>query len=121
MRVTVSKSKNATILYLTKSVRINGKSTTKTVERLGSLEEVQARAGDMDAMEWAKMYAAKRTSEEKLGIAKLLLNIRTTSLSTRESVVPAMLAIFFCKIFIILLGLTRYVILFHKNINSIMT
>ena len=67
MRVTVSKSKNATILYLTKSVRINGKSTTKTVERLGSLEEVQARAGDMDAMEWAKMYAAKRTSEEKTG------------------------------------------------------
>ena len=73
MRVTVSKSKNATILYLTKSVRINGKSTTKTVERLGSLEEVQARAGDMDAMEWAKMYAAKRTSEEKTGNCETII------------------------------------------------
>ena len=73
MRVTVSKSKNATILYLTKSVRINGKSTTKTVERLGSLEEVQVRAGDMDAMEWAKMYAAKRTSEEKTGNCETII------------------------------------------------
>lgn len=73
MRVTVSKSKNATILYLTKSVRVNGKSTTKTVERLGSLEEVQARAGDMDAMEWAKMYAAKRTSEEKTGNCETII------------------------------------------------
>lgn len=73
MRVTVSKSKNATILYLTKSVRINGKSTTKTVERLGSLEEVQARAGDMDAMEWAKMYATKRTSEEKTGNCETII------------------------------------------------
>jgi len=73
LRVTVSKSKNATILYLTKSVRINGKSTTKTVERLGSLEEVQARAGDMDAMEWAKMYAAKRTSEEKTGNCETII------------------------------------------------
>ena len=73
MRVIVSKSKNATILYLTKSVRINGKSTTKTVERLGSLEEVQARAGDMDAMEWAKMYAAKRTSEEKTGNCETII------------------------------------------------
>lgn len=67
MRVTVSKSKNSTILYLTKSVRINGKSTTKTIEKLGSLEEVQARAGEMDAMEWAKAYAIKRTEEEKTG------------------------------------------------------
>jgi hypothetical protein len=73
LRVTVSKSKNATILYLTKSVRINGKSTTKTVERLGSLEEVQARAGDMDAMEWAKMYATKRTSEEKTGNCETII------------------------------------------------
>ena len=65
MKITVSKSKNATLLYLTKSVRINGKSTTKTIEKLGSLEEVQKRAGKIDAIEWAKAYAAKRTAEEK--------------------------------------------------------
>ena len=67
MKITVSKSKNATILYLSKSVRVNGKSTTKTIERLGSLEEVQKRAGDMDPMEWARAYALKRTNEEKVG------------------------------------------------------
>ena len=73
MRVTVSKSKNSTILYLTKSVRINGKSTTKTIEKLGSLEEVQARAGEMDAMEWAKAYAIKRTEEEKNGKCETII------------------------------------------------
>ena len=73
MRVTVSKSKNSTILYLTKSVRINGKSTTKTIEKLGSLEEVQARAGEMDAMEWAKAYAIKRTEEEKTGKCETII------------------------------------------------
>ena len=39
----------------------------KTIEKLGSLEEVQARAGEMNAMEWAKAYAIKRTEEEKTG------------------------------------------------------
>jgi len=65
LKVSVSKSKNTTIFYISKSIWRNGKSTTKTIEKLGTLEEVQARAGDMDPYEWAKQYAAELTRKEK--------------------------------------------------------
>lgn len=65
MKVTISKSKNTTIFYLSKSVRVNGKSTTKTVEKIGTYEEVQKLAGDQDPLVWAKDYAARRTADEK--------------------------------------------------------
>lgn len=65
MKVTVSKSKNTTIFYLTKSVWVDGRSTSKTVEKIGSLEEVREKAGGMDPYEWCKQYAARRTLEEK--------------------------------------------------------
>ncbi|MFC2476396.1 MAG: transposase, partial [Catonella sp.] len=51
-----SSSKNSTIYYVQKSYRIGSKTSTKTIERLGSLEELKARAGDMDSIEWAKEY-----------------------------------------------------------------
>ena len=56
MKLTVSKSKNSVHFYASKSVIINGKSTTKTVEKIGSLEEVKAKCGDMDPYEWARQY-----------------------------------------------------------------
>lgn len=85
MKVTVSKSKNTTTLYLSKSVRVNGKSTTKTVEKIGSLEEVQARAGDMDAMEWAKAYAVKRTNEEKYGHSETIVKYQNHKLIDKDT------------------------------------
>lgn len=56
MKLTTSSSKNSTIYYVQKSYRIGSKTSTKTIERLGSLEELKARAGDMDSIEWAKEY-----------------------------------------------------------------
>ncbi len=65
MKVTISRSKNTTIYYISKSIRLNGRSTTRTVEKLGTEEEVRARAGGMDPYEWAKQYAAELTRKEK--------------------------------------------------------
>lgn len=65
MKVSISKSKNTTIYYLSKSVRIGNKTTTKTVERIGTYDEIKEKCGDMDPLQWAKQYAAKRTAEEK--------------------------------------------------------
>ena len=47
-KITKSVSKNSLTYYLSKSVRINGKSTTITIERIGSAEELRQRAGDVD-------------------------------------------------------------------------
>lgn len=65
MKVSISKSKNTTIFYLSKSVRVGNKTTTKTVERIGTYDEIKEKCGDMDPLQWAKQYAAKRTAEEK--------------------------------------------------------
>ena len=46
MKLTYSKSKNSCTYYIQKSVRIGNKTTTKPVERLGSIEEIKARCGD---------------------------------------------------------------------------
>ena len=65
MKVSISKSKNTTIYYLSKSVRVGNKTTTKTVEKIGTYEQIKEICGDMDPLDWAKDYAAKRTAEEK--------------------------------------------------------
>ena len=46
MKLTVSRSQNSETYYIQKSYRTDsGKSSTKTVERLGSIEELKARFG----------------------------------------------------------------------------
>ena len=61
MKVSVSKSKNTTIYYLSKTVRIGNKTTTKTIEKIGTYDEIKEKCGDMDPLDWAKQYAAKRS------------------------------------------------------------
>ena len=82
MKVSISKSKNTTIYYLSKSVRVGTKTTTKTVEKIGTYDEIKKKCGDMDPLDWAKQYAAKRTAEEKK--AKNDIIVRYSSSSTIE-------------------------------------
>ena len=66
MKLKISRSKNSCTLYVQKAYRDkSGKSTSRIVERLGSLDEVRQRAAGKDPMEWAKEYVAKLTAEEK--------------------------------------------------------
>jgi transposase len=56
LKLTITKSKNAVCFYVQRTVRIDGRTTTKTVEKLGNLEMVKTRAGGQDPYEWAKAY-----------------------------------------------------------------
>lgn len=57
MKLTVSKSKNSASFYVQKSIRKpNGSVTTVTIEKLGNLNEVRAKAGGMDPYAWAQEY-----------------------------------------------------------------
>jgi len=59
MRLNIVKSKNAEQLYVIKSYRnSNGKSTSKIVEKLGTLAEL-SKIHD-DPIAWAKEYIGKR-------------------------------------------------------------
>jgi len=80
MKLTCAGSKNSPTYYVQKSVRIGTKTTTKTVERLGSIEEIKARCGDMDPIEWAKEYTKKLTLAEKGSKQGILLKYSASML-----------------------------------------
>ena len=66
MKLTVSRSKNAESYYVQKSYRTDsGKSSTRTVERLGTIEEVRARFGEENTMEAVKAYVRELTRADR--------------------------------------------------------
>lgn len=84
MKVSISKSKNTTIYYLSKSVRVGDKTTTKTVEKIGTYEEIKKICGNMDPLDWAKEYAAKRTAEEKKHKQDIIVRYSSSALIDKD-------------------------------------
>lgn len=80
MKLTRGGSENSPTYYIQKSLRIDGKVTTKTIERLGSIDEIKLRCGDDDPIVWAKNYAKKLTLEEKELNRDILVKYSQTSL-----------------------------------------
>lgn len=56
MRLKISKSKNVNIYYVIKTVYVNGKQKTKTVERIGTEQEVLKKSNGEDPVLWCKKY-----------------------------------------------------------------
>lgn len=56
---------NASSLYVTKSIYVNGVSTSKVVEKLGTYDELKEKLNGEDPIEWAKAYVAELTRKEK--------------------------------------------------------
>ena len=66
MNLIVSSSRNSATYYVQKSFRSEaGKTTTKIVERLGTLKELIARFGEEDPLGLAREYVAELTAAEK--------------------------------------------------------
>lgn len=61
MKLTFSKSKNSTSLYIQKSFRKNGKSTSKIVKKLGTMEELlpQHNNSEDEVIAWGKRLPGK--------------------------------------------------------------
>ena len=72
MRLSISKSKNSTLFYIIESTYINKKHSTHIVEKLGTLEEVKAKAGNEDPITWAKNYALELTNQDKENKRKII-------------------------------------------------
>lgn len=65
MKLTISRSKNAVSFYVQKSVRLNsGATTTVTVEKLGNLAQVTAKAAGKDPYVWAQEYVDELNRKE---------------------------------------------------------
>jgi transposase len=65
MRLKISKSKNASSLYVIKSTYENGVNSSKIVEKLGTLADLEKKLGGQDPIEWAKKYIEELNIKEK--------------------------------------------------------
>lgn len=63
MRLKISESKNAKSLYVIRSTYINGKHSSKVVEKLGTYDELKKTHDD--PITWAKEYIKQLTEQEK--------------------------------------------------------
>ena len=75
MRLTVTKSKNSESFFVIKSVTINGKRTSRVIEKLGNLEEVTLKAQGQDPYVWAKQYVEMLNKEEKENSSDIILKL----------------------------------------------
>ena len=73
MTLARSESKNATSLYVTKSIRENGRRTTKVIEKLGTVAELEKKLNGRDPIEWAEEYVKELTRLDKEGRREIIV------------------------------------------------
>lgn len=65
MRLKVSRSKNSASFYVTKTVYIDKREKTITVEKLGTEKELREKLNGVDPYEWARNYVAELNRKEQ--------------------------------------------------------
>jgi transposase len=73
MIITSSKSKNSITYYVTKSERKNGKTTSRVIERLGNIKDMEERFGTDQTFNNANEYVKELTRQEKEGRRKIIV------------------------------------------------
>lgn len=75
MKLTISRSKNSATFYVQKSIRReNGKVSSVTVEKLGNLDQVRAKAGGKDPYQWAQNYVDELNRKEYVEQKSIILS-----------------------------------------------
>ena len=73
MRLKISKSKNVTLYYVIKTVYVDGKQKTVTVEKLGNEQEVLKKSNGQDPAAWAKKYVDELNKNELENSRKIII------------------------------------------------
>lgn len=80
MKLTISRSKNSTSLYVAKSMYVNGTRTSKIVEKLGTVVELEKKLIGQDPIEWAHKYIEELNKKEKEDKREVLVRYSPTKL-----------------------------------------
>ena len=80
MRLRITKCKNTDIFYVIKTVYVNGKQKTKTVERIGNTDEVKQKSNGEDPYIWARNYVNELNKKEQEGTREILIKKSQTQL-----------------------------------------
>ena len=84
MRLSYSKSKNSTSVYVIKSVYKKGGSSTKVVEKLGTIEELSKKLKGEDPIRWAEEYVKELNRKEKEASRDVLVKYSPTKIIDRD-------------------------------------
>ena len=84
MKLTISKSKNSTSLYVAKSMYVNGTRTSKIIEKLGTVAELKEKLNGEDPIEWAKKYIEELNKKEKEENREVLVRYSPSKLITKD-------------------------------------
>ena len=84
MRLKVSRSKNSASLYVTKTVYIDKKERTITVEKLGTETELREKLNGADPYEWAKEYIRRLNEKEKEQTRKILVPFEQSKIISKD-------------------------------------
>jgi len=89
MKLGCTRSKNSVTYYVQRTVRDGKKTTTKNVEKLGTVDMVKKRCGDMDPYVWMNQYVQELTAKEKEANRPVIIqfsSVKPVSKSYRRSV-----------------------------------
>lgn len=75
MRLTITKNGNSECFYVIKSITINGKRTSKVIEKLGNLDEIRLKANGKEPHIWAKEYVSLLNKQEKESKCDIILRL----------------------------------------------
>lgn len=84
MRLRVTKCKNTDIFYVIKTIYVNGKQKTKTIERIGNTNEVKQKSNGEDPYTWAKKYVDELNKKEQEGTRQILIKKSQTKLIEKD-------------------------------------
>ena len=73
MRLKITKTKNSESFYVITDIKRNGKRTTKIVEKLGTLKQLNDQLNGEDPYVWAKKYVNELNKKEQEGTRKVLI------------------------------------------------
>jgi len=84
MRLKVSHSKNSASLYVTKTIYVDKKEHTITVEKLGTEKELREKLNGQDPYEWAKKYIEELNKKEKEESREIIIKRTQSKLINKD-------------------------------------
>lgn len=84
MRLNISRSKNSASYYVIRTVYVNGKEKTETVEKLGTESELREKLNGADPEQWARNYVAELNKKEQEETRPVLLTLQQSRQIARD-------------------------------------
>lgn len=85
MRLKISKSKNVNLFYVIKTIYVEGKEKTITVEKLGNENEVREKANGEDPIIWSKKYIDELNKKERENTLDIIIKKSPTKIIPKDT------------------------------------